>query len=63
MRFISLKTDNHNYSYIEEVFKNMLGSYINCEELDDCLFIYHKEFNIEELKFPNNVLKTSSIYE
>ena len=27
MQFICLKTDNYNFSYIEDVFKNLLGNY------------------------------------
>ena len=49
MRFICLKTDNINFSYIEDVFKTLLGNFIKCEKLDNCMFIYHKEFNIKEL--------------
>ena len=49
MRFISLKTDSSNFSYIEDVFKNLLGSYIKCEKFDDYMVIYNKEFNINEL--------------
>lgn len=49
MRFICLRTDNINFSYIEDVFKTLLGNFIKCEKLDNCMFIYHKEFNIKEL--------------
>lgn len=49
MRFICLKTDNFNFSYIEDVFKTFLGNFIKCEKLDNYMFIYHKEFNIKEL--------------
>ena len=49
MQFICLKTDNYNFSYIEDVFKNLLGNFIKCEEKDNYLFIHHKEFNIVEL--------------
>ena len=49
MRFISLKTDSSNFSYIEDVFKTLFGNYIKSEKLDDYMFIYNKEFNINEL--------------
>ena len=49
MQFICLKTDNSNFSYVEDVFKTLLGNYIKFEELDNYMFIYHKEFNINEL--------------
>ena len=49
MQFICLKTDNSNFSYIEDVFKTLLGNYIRFEKLDNYMFIYHKEFNINEL--------------
>ena len=49
MRFISLKTDSSNFSYIEDVFKTLLGNFVKCEILDDYLFIYNKEFDSDEL--------------
>ena len=49
MRFISLKTDSSNFSYILDVFKNLLGSFIKYEMFDSYMFIYNKEFNNEEL--------------
>jgi sugar diacid utilization regulator len=49
MQYICLKTDSYNFSYIEDVFKNLLGNFIHCELKDNYLFIHHKEFNIEEL--------------
>ena len=49
MRFISLKTDSSNFSYIEDVFKTLLGNFIRCEKNEEYMFIYNKEFNNNEL--------------
>lgn len=48
-QFILFNTSKDNYSILKDVFKSLIGSYIDFKEEDNLLICYSAEFSFEEI--------------